>query len=423
LTVNKQIKYPKHIQKWLNAYVFFLAWPFLIVFNSITFYIFVGLVFQHLKFYGSVFNVKLKYSVVFTFFLIIALFSLLVAPEITRTRGFINDMQLFVQYIYWTSLTLFVLSNWRRFNFIELSKYLLIGIIALIISFYLLKFKLNIGPIYLDFNPSRNGFVFQMLAIVPLTFIYITKSFGRFKSVIWLVFLTGSVVLSNGRSGAIIILIQAALLFYGIWQHKLARFRIPILLLLPIILYYSTVWISVEENSKWLSEKVESINPRLANLIVGQDDGDLSQDKSWLVRKMMVLKALEINKIYPWLGVGIGNFTKYDAKLVSRRKAEFERLRGADAELLNTRSAHNSYIQILAEMGNIGLGILLVIIFVPLLYYFYSFIRIKPLTFYYPFIALLGIAIHFYAISSITGAVTWFTIGMAWAGIRINSST
>ena len=58
------------------------------------------------------------------------------APEIIRSRGTAAEIQLFVQYAYWTFLSLFVISNWSRFKLMDVSKYLLFGTLGLIISFY-----------------------------------------------------------------------------------------------------------------------------------------------------------------------------------------------------------------------------------------------------------------------------------------------
>lgn len=164
-----------------------------------------------------------------------------------------------------------------------------------------------------------------------------------------------------------------------------------------------------------LADFVDEYNPRLATLIRGEGEGDLSYDKSWLLRKLMIAKAEGIAEVYPWLGVGLHHFTSYDYSFheTLRRDPDFRRLRYQSDSFLNVRSAHNSYVQILAETGYLGLGTILLIIFIPVVRLLRRLV-FNPNASLVCCVGLLGISIHYYVISSITGAIGWFTLGVAY---------
>ena len=166
---------------------------------------------------------------------------------------------------------------------------------------------------------------------------------------------------------------------------------------------------------EFAADQVSVINPRLASLIRGEEgdkDGDLTFDKSWLLRILMVQKGIEIVKEYPVLGIGPNNFSTYDAKLEGL--AEIERLGNRDKEFMNSRSAHNSYVQIMSEFGLLGFTFVLIILFVPILFFLKKFATTNLQQQDLFLISIIGAGMHFYAINTITGAIAWMFIGLAW---------
>jgi O-antigen ligase len=127
----------------------------------------------------------------------------------------------------------------------------------------------------------------------------------------------------------------------------------------------------------------------------------------------MIDKALEISADYPILGIGPNNFKYYDSKM--NTYWEYERLTNMPLDYYNKRSAHNSYVQLIAETGYIGLLLFLVIILFPV-YYLFRIILTKDISIsHLPLVATFGIALHFYAISALTGALPWVVLGIAWS--------
>ena len=168
-----------------------------------------------------------------------------------------------------------------------------------------------------------------------------------------------------------------------------------------------------------LSYQVDKINPRLGALLRLGDDGSLKRDKSWLQRKLLISKGKEIFAKHPFIGIGPMNFRYYDSKL--EEYSTFNFLQGNSRELYNSRSAHNSYIQVLTEFGLVGFIFFLVIIFRPIYFFWRNFNSATLKVEHLPIVCLIGISIHFYAISAFTGAIPWLVIGLSWALLNINS--
>ena len=171
-----------------------------------------------------------------------------------------------------------------------------------------------------------------------------------------------------------------------------------------------------EENRQALGDAVTPVSSRIGGFIKGEGaDGDLTFDKSWLTRKLMIEKGKEILTDYPFLGVGIGHYDKFSAELSSLHTEEFSRLVGPayDEAYYNHKSAHNSYVHLASEMGIIGFISLLLVLVPPLLIALKKLILLTIDQDDLILISLTGICIHFYTITSLPGTVTWFVIGIA----------
>jgi O-antigen ligase len=222
-----------------------------------------------------------------------------------------------------------------------------------------------------------------------------------------------ALLLTNGRSGAIIIMLESIFVFI-LFNPGLLKFLK--VLLAPIILLVLFVQSdAVQPYMESFAEQVEPLSPRLASLILGEEEGDLSQDKSWLHRKLMIDKSLEIFEEFPLLGIGATNFSKFDSELGTFDEDQYSRLGNHDRDWYNNRSAHNTYVQILSEFGAIGLAIFLILLLIPLTHLIKLLFNNEFKIHHLPLISLMGMSIHFYAISTITGAVPWMILGLAIA--------
>lgn len=403
-------KLPVEVQKLLNWFVFFLAVPGLYILgNSVTFYIFLLIIFR----IGFFWRNKSRGVSYFFAFLLLVFVSVISAPysRMPRHPGFTSSILICIQYTYWIMLASFFIIYRRSVNFLLLSKWLFFGCIASIISFYFLDLNIDLIVAKITTKDSRNGFVFTLLSTAPLVFYYVVHRYGMIKATLILMLLTVAMFFTNGRSGAIIIVLEG-LLILSICRTNVRRFLVAAVVTLGLIASF----FGTRDFSKKLENTAvyfDYINPRLADLLRGEGEGDLTLDKSWLIRELMIDKGKELIQQYPLFGVGPNGFRYVDSEL--KTLTYYERLSSHDVDFYNSRSAHNSYLQILTELGFMGFICFVLLLFIPVAHFFVRFqagkITLKDL----PLISLIGISIHFYAISSITGAISWFVLGLAWS--------
>jgi len=410
----KASHFPESIQRLLGMYVFFLAFPSVVVGFSITFYIFLILAYQVYRHYGYVVQLRKFNDYLFIIFPIIAFVSLLVAPTMKRAPGFFADAQLWIQYIYWIVVALFVKTHGSRFDWARVFRSIFWGVNALIFCYFLIGISFSFAIVTFLFKIPRNAFIFQLLCLVPFCLYYVLKQWGKLSFILASFFYLFITLRTEGRAGSILIFMEIVLLviivngFLSGW----VRFVALGFLVAGSIFIADDSFLMKER--KILAQYVEPNSKRLASLLEGEGEGDLTQDQSWLMRKLMIQKAKEISASNLWFGIGVGHFTIYDARLVALKQNQtYKPILGEKIDFYNTKSAHNTYFQILAETGFLGLVVFLVLLLHPLIKFIYAFV-FSPSRMQFMSISLLAISIHFFVISSITGAIPWFIIGVAY---------
>lgn len=399
--------------KLINWFAFFLAFPSVaLVGNSITFFLFIAIVYRVGAFWVKPFKGKFLFNA----FLLICLLATFLAPysEMPRHPGIGATIKMTIQFIYWISVASFFSVFGNRLNLYMVGKYLLWGVLCAALGFYFFPFVFKTGVIDISFTTTRNGLVFTLLAVIPATFYYASAHFKNARFVAYIITCLFILLFTNGRSGAIIIILELSLIVSMLYPYLLKSLRVVVFV--SLLLFVTVQSIDTDVYLTSIASAVEPINPRFAELLRGEGGGDLSFDKSWMIRELMIDKGKEIAIEYPFFGIGINNFIYYDASLES--VTSYERIVNETDDYLNSRSAHNSYIQTLAEFGFIGLIVLLLILFLPIKKLLTSIFFGKLDLNYLPMVSVLGISLHFYAISSLTGAVPWFVIGLAYSSLN-----
>lgn len=392
-----------------------LAWPFLAIGTSVSFYIFLYIAYRVYNQYGYVFKIRTWYDGLFIVFPIIGLLSLVLAPPLQRAPGALADAQIWLQYVYWMVLVLFIKTHGSRFDWEAILRTIFWAVNILIFCFYLIPFKISFLVLDISFSVPRNAFIFQLLCLVPACLFYLRYRYSL--TVFWffvLVYLL-TVLYSEGRAGSIIIFIEVFIvvyLFSGSWRSILRVALIPVIMLSA---YFYTNYSPSQDTVDSVAGFVDNYNPRLASLVKGEGEGDLTRDKSWLLRELMIEKSKAIVKDWPLFGIGLHHFARYDFSFSEQLagNSQFVRLSYQSDDFYNTRSAHNSYFQILAETGYAGLIVILLIVFVPVIRLLIRLVK-KPTVSLIFCAGLVGISIHYYVISSITGAIGWFTLGLTY---------
>jgi O-antigen ligase len=325
-----------------------------------------------------------------------------------------SALKLSLQVLYWVGIVLFVQTHGPKMNFYLVCKYLTIGTWIVIAQFFFFNF---IGDLPLIVTGSRNSVVFTMIALIPFHAYYFQKRLGSKFLVLYLPFCIVTMLATEGRAGAVLVVLES-LLIGSILIHQrlkiIAKLLFLSLLALFLLLYN-------KENSAVLAGNIRSISPRIAEFVEGQGQaGNLTKDESWLTRRLMIEKGKEIIEKYPFFGVGLMNFSIYEAKLTSLWHKEYAPLQDEvnPSKHFNKTSAHNSYLQIWAETGYIGFVSLMTFLIFPLTFFSRKFI-FGSLGFEdLPLISLCCVCLHFYVISIITSALSWAVIGFAYAAYR-----
>jgi O-antigen ligase len=191
---------------------------------------------------------------------------------------------------------------------------------------------------------------------------------------------------------------------------------------LPFIalIYVNDDFVIFDRNA--IGNSFETISPRFSELIKGEESGDLAEDKSWLIRELMLTKTIEIFSDYPILGIGYDHFKAYDAKLGSMADDKFYRLRNDSKDYLNTRSSHNSYAEYLANTGIIGFFFLFSFSISIFNNYFKGLFINSGELILIIIGGFIGAAIHGYAITAFTGANFWLLMGISAGFFKSNNT-
>ena len=391
-------------EKILFWYSFFMAFPIIVPIFNISIYIFPLLLISFKRQYGFVFRWKgITPSLLLLLFIGLGVnVASLYATD--NTEYLKRSMQVVPNYLYWLLLIWFIYSQRDNLNFYIISKALFWGVIATTMFYFF------ISPLrpsaYLPFirNLTQNNYAFLIITFTPVAIRYFYNKYGRIRAWIFLLIMIISGFLAGSRSSSFLIIIGGVTSIYLDTFH---RKKILNLGLAGVTLYLILQIAFVET-------LIITLNPRAHDLLY-ETSVTLKTDRSYLTRKAQVEKGLAIFEKNPLTGIGLNNFASHsDIKLTGR----FD---GAKYVInkpgITEKSAHNSYINLLAEGGLvlvIPFGLLMLYIFV-LLVRAYKSLDNLDVAFVIGFSMML---IHLYFISAILNVFCWFMIGLALALLK-----
>ena len=412
------------IQKALNIFAFLLAFPGIEVLgNSLYFYVFLWILYKTYKRTGKAI-LKSRFAwLLFISWIFGVISTFFHPPLMPGTYTHFGMALMVIRYAYWFAIGAYFYSWVPALNLLKIAKWIAIGYITQAIGFYLLSFRFDAVVFSFSSALTRNAFVFNSILFSGIVFFYFYNRYGRKSFWPVAVFVLLNLLLTNGRAGAVIAVL-VVLLNYTLLNPAFRKLsKLGILVLFVLSMLSNNLERTAYSYGAVVAPYVENVSPRFANLLRGVDEGDLDRDKSWLIRELMVDKTIEIVRVYPFMGVGYGNFSKYEATLSSLQNAKYDRLRGRSSDFYNTRSAHNSYANHLGETGLIGFMILLLLI-LPIVFWFVKQLWTgNYLKYGFDFVILIGLIgglIHGYAISAFTGANLWFMLGLGRGIMRNN---
>lgn len=405
-------------QTYLKFFLLFTAWPVLSIGLSVTLYFFIFLLLC-IKYRAGTYFLKVgPKSLLFYAFAFISFISMVFAPWDMLPLKLLDDIQIQIQYVYWMLVAVFFMNVYGFMDKSQFNKVIFIGLGLHTLHFFFFSTHLSIP--FVRPYVSRNGFIFTVLALWPLASGYVYNKYGKKGGNRSLVIVFFIVLLTDGRAGVVIVLIENIFIYFVNNKTSAKLIRGILTVIVPLVLIFGSD-IASDENRNAVGDLAAKLSPRVGLFIKGAGDaGDLSFDKSWLTRKLMISKGKEIITDYPFFGVGIGHFTDYRAELYDFDDSEYQRLGGDvkfDRNYYNRKSSHNSYLQVLGETGIVGFISLSILLIPPL---FFSFWKLYTLTITKEdliLISFIGICIHFYVITSLPGTLTWFIIGLTYSRI------
>jgi len=406
---------PGIIQWWLTIFAFFLAFPAIDVAGlSITFYLFFIILIIHARHRVSIIT-RDKTNKWFILLFVAGTIGTLSHPHFAREVSFLSDFKTIAQYAYWILLAMYIRSNYRLIDWWKIARALVWGLCALVVGYYFLPINGDLAFFNIHSGISRNGFVYNLLAFFPLTVIYLKNLRPRFLRVSLFALFVLSVLLSNGRAGFILIILETLLVGMILYPGLTRTIKVGLLFVLIVFVFWQINSESILITK--ISSAIEHVNPRASAMLNKEGtEGDLTLDKSWLLRRLMLDKSMEIVAKYPVFGIGWMHFINYDAQLNTLKK--YPRLQYLDKTYLNTRSSHNSYAMYLAEGGIAGFIFLIVILLTTIWPFLRKFLKNNLSITDASLVALAILVIYFYVITSITGANTWFIVGAALGCVR-----
>lgn len=257
---------------------------------------------------------------------------------------------------------------------------------------------------------SQNNYAFVFSTFGPMFISIFLMSKGRKKLFYGLmtVALWGAIFINGSRSGWITVSL-AIIGFIGM-RFIVSPFSVKTIarILIAIIVIIIISFISF----KYMPQTAkESFMSRFSTM------EDLDTDKSYQIRVLMRQKAMKIFKEHPVFGCGPARFKKTEVYLDIPKVLSY-----GGQETFMYRSAHNSFMQFLAETGFVGnVPFYFFIIFLALKG-FHASVQLARINVNWPmgiYISFLTMSVHMWTISGLTNTHVWMMYGLVAAIIPL----
>ncbi len=300
-------------------------------------------------------------------------------------------------YLYWCVLIILLVTHRKFLNLLLIYKAVFWGLLTTISYYLVFQVYLTKLPI---FNPlTPNTFSFILICYTPIAVYYLRESKGNLWASLFLAFLVLILLQDGRRAGMVLVFFGGIIVLYGNrvnWKSiVLGSVIIPLLISL---LYSSQVEAFIFKSSERIHE------------MLFKSEKMFTEDRSYLIRVAQVNKGLAIFNQHPYTGIGLNSFSKFETDF----NKSFEGAKYViDKKGIGTKSAHNSYISLLAEGG-----LFLIVPFIFLLGFniFYALWNFNALKSTLPiYVGFMAMAVHLYFISDIVNVYAWFLISLASA--------
>ncbi len=386
------------LQKSLNTYAFLMAFPiFLVVGQNISLLIFISFVFKYGKILGLL-SIQYYPQLILLVFGIGSIASV-INLDATGPEALDRALAVLPNYLYW-ALLIIVLINVNRFLSAKwLARFIFFGVICSLIYYYTQNLIPRI-PLFIN-RTSPNSFSFVMICFTAPAAVFIYQRYPNKLNAIFFILLIAFALATEGRRAGTVLVFASAFIALIVTKINPKQLAISLIIVLGVNIAIST---EIVESS------IATLNPRIYELLY-ENENITTEDRSYLVRRLMVEKALIIFKEHPLTGIGLNNFNNFDVVFSGDFEgSEFV----ANKVTMNDKSAHNSYFALLSEGGLMVLLPFLLLLLYNLYYFvrYYNFRTQIENAYYWSF---TGMCIHLYFISAILNVYAWFLIGIVSA--------
>ncbi len=379
----------------INWYAFFMAFPaILILGQNISIFFFLIIVY---KLFGKINLFRLSNQVLYLplLFSLGAIISVIDTNAVAENE-YSKGLAVLPNYIYW-SLLVVMMTNIRNIVKVEsIAKYTMLGVITTIVYYNVQPFLSSLQFIFNKLSP--NSFSFILICVSAPCFIYLLKIKKSKWYAFGFLFISVFYLISEGRrAGTMLVFLPCmlALLFSKIEVKKL---------IFGMLVFLTSFGLMQTQGAEDL---VKSLNPRIYSLLY-ESENIITEDRSYLVRRLQVEKALLIFREHPMTGIGLNNYSNYSVEFEGNFEgAEYVISKAAMSE----KSSHNSYVSLLAE-GGLILILPLIGLFLFNLFHFIKSYNSRPQienAYYWSFCAM---CIHLYFITGIVNIYAWFLISI-----------
>lgn len=327
--------------------------------------------------------------------IIIALYSIGVIISSLYNFEITDVFSKIINYIYWILIINVLIKSRHHITLSLALKYASPFYLILIVYSFLRDFAPK--DFFLLNYISSNTVAFLFVCFTVPFFVYFKDIKKRFYFSYVILFLVLISLLFDGRRagfGLVFLSVFFVLNFKKINFVSIFKFGVVSLILIFIL------------NLNFVSSSIKSSSDRIYNLIYNTKE--INEDRSYQTRLAMIEKGLIMFEENPIVGVGATNFGKTDV-VFKGRFANTDVV--TNKFTINETSAHNSYLQLLSEMGLITfIPFLLIILYnVSTYIYFSKTLNNIQSAFYFSFFAC---CIHLYFISALFNVYAWVLIGI-----------
>jgi O-antigen ligase len=395
----------KRLNKILYNYVYFNAFPVILIIQNLSVFFFPFLVIEFFKKKNLFFKKSNFVDFSIILFAIGAVLSVLASANSPQEGSFVRGLTVLPNYIYWAFLILVFSYNAKNIDYQVIYKAIFWGVICTVVYFYTLSEPIGKHTIIFK-GLQQNIFSFILICFAPMVVFFAKEKWGKPRAILLAILLVLAGTLSGSRSGSLLTFLTA---FLTLYSDKLS---VPRLIGLAVAGVFGLLLISLPI----VKNTIFQLNERTYSIIYETEE-TFATDQSYLIRVAQVEKGVGLFKENPYFGIGLNNFNSRHFEIDGNFEG-FEKLQGV--EDLDQLSSHNSYVNILAE-GGVFLFIPFIMLLISFFVYFiFNFRRIpdyqKPF-----FWGILGMSIHFYFIFAIVNVFSWMLMAFAASAIKINS--